>query len=112
MFGFGRRKSTLADDVRRAAKEAREAMARRERATRLRTVREGLGLSQDAFAARYGLPLEQVAKVEAADPAHVPDTAAKLLLAMICAEPEMAAELVARKRGGGEGSGGGELQLA
>lgn len=52
----------------------------------IRSLRERFGLSQEEFAARFGLELDAVRNWEQGS--HVPDTAARTLLKVIARQPE------------------------
>jgi len=61
-------------------------LARARRAPNVRAVRQSLKLTQEEFAARFGLPLETVRDWEQG--AHRPDRAAQVLLRVIAKNPE------------------------
>lgn len=66
------------------------ATTRSQQAPDVREVREGLGLTQEQFALRFGLELEAVRNWE--HKRRVPDTAARSLLKVIARFPEAVAE--------------------
>ena len=66
------------------ATEAQLAKARR--APKVRMIRQNLKLTQEEFAARFGLPLGTVRDWEQG--AHRPDRAAQVLLRVIAKDPE------------------------
>jgi putative transcriptional regulator len=70
-----------------------EQLARAVAGRRVRLLRTRLGLSQEAFAHRYGLPLEMVQAWERGR--TKPDAAATALLKVIEQEPEIAARVLA-----------------
>ncbi len=57
---------------------------------RIRRLRNRLGLSQDAFARAYGIPLANIRQYEIGR--HMPPPAVRAYLAVIEAEPERAAK--------------------
>lgn len=61
---------------------------------RIRVLRHRLGLSQDAFARAYGIPLANIRQYEIGR--HMPPPAVRAYLRVIEAEPEAAARAVAR----------------
>jgi putative transcriptional regulator len=61
-------------------------LARARRVPNVRAVRQGLKLTQEEFAARFGLPLGTVRDWEQG--AHRPDRAAQVLLRVIAKSPE------------------------
>ena len=60
---------------------------------RIRMLRHRLGLSQEAFAAAYGIPLANIRQYEIAR--HMPPPAVRAYLKVIDAEPELVARAVA-----------------
>ena len=60
---------------------------------RIRTLRQGLGLSQDAFATTYGIPLACIRQYEIGR--HMPPPAVRAYLKVIEAEPQAAARALA-----------------
>jgi putative transcriptional regulator len=64
----------------------RAQLARARRASNVRAVRQSLKLTQEEFAARFGLPLGTVRDWEQG--AHRPDRAAQVLLRVIAKNPE------------------------
>jgi putative transcriptional regulator len=60
---------------------------------RIRRLRNRLGLSQEAFAATYGIPLANIRQYEIGR--HMPPPAVRAYLKVIEAEPEAAARAVA-----------------
>jgi len=56
-------------------------------------MRNRLGLSQEAFAAAYGIPLANIRQFEIGR--HMPPPAVRAHLKVIAAEPEVAARAVA-----------------
>ena len=62
---------------------------------RIRKLRNKLGLSQEAFAATYGIPLANIRQYEIGR--HMPPPAVRAYLTVIEAEPEAAARAVAAK---------------
>lgn len=60
---------------------------------RIRMLRHRLGLSQEAFAQRYGIPLANIRQYEIGR--HMPPPAVRAYLKVIEAEPEAAARAVA-----------------
>ncbi len=60
---------------------------------RVRMLRGRLGLSQEAFAQRYGIPLANIRQYEIGR--HMPPPAVRAYLKVIEAEPEAAARAVA-----------------
>ena len=60
---------------------------------RIRKVRHKLGLSQEAFAATYGIPLANIRQYEIGR--HMPPPAVRAYLRVIDAEPERAARAIA-----------------
>jgi putative transcriptional regulator len=69
-------------------------LARARRAPDIKAVRQKLGLTQEQFAARFGLPLGTVRDWEQG--AHKPDRAAEILLCVIAAEPEAVVRALAK----------------
>ncbi len=62
---------------------------------RIRQLRTKLGLSQDAFANAYGIPLANIRQYEIGR--HMPPPAVRAYLAVIEAEPDRAAKAVAAR---------------
>ena len=62
---------------------------------RIRMLRNRLGLSQEAFAKAYGIPLANIRQYEIGR--HMPPPAVRAYLAVIEAEPERAAKAVAAR---------------
>lgn len=62
---------------------------------RIRRLRNRLGLSQEAFARTYGIPLANIRQYEIAR--HMPPPAVRAYLKVIDAEPELVARAVAEK---------------
>ena len=62
---------------------------------RIRQLRNTLGLSQDAFARAYGIPLANIRQYEIGR--HMPPPAVRAYLAVIAAEPDRAAKAVAAR---------------
>ena len=62
---------------------------------RIRRLRNRLGLSQEAFARTYGIPLANIRQYEIGR--HMPPPAVRAYLKVIDAEPELAARAVAEK---------------
>lgn len=62
---------------------------------RIRILRHRLGLSQDEFATRYGIPVANIRQYEIAR--HMPPPAVRAYLKVIAAEPEVAARAVAER---------------
>ena len=60
---------------------------------RIRKIRHKLGLSQEAFAATYGIPLANIRQYEIGR--HMPPPAVRAYLRVIDAEPERAARAIA-----------------
>ena len=60
---------------------------------RIRLLRHALGLSQEAFATTYGIPLANIRQYEIAR--HMPPPAVRAYLKVIAAEPEATARAVA-----------------
>jgi putative transcriptional regulator len=60
---------------------------------RIRKLRHRLGLSQEAFARAYGIPLANLRQYEIAR--HMPPPAVRAYLKVIGAEPELVARIVA-----------------
>ncbi len=56
---------------------------------RIRMLRNALGLSQEGFAATYGIPLANIRQYEIGR--HMPPPAVRAYLKVIAAEPEVAA---------------------
>ena len=69
-------------------------LARARRAPDIKAVRHKLGLTQEQFAARFGLPLGTVRDWEQG--AHKPDRAAEILLCVIAAEPDAVVRALAK----------------
>jgi DNA-binding transcriptional regulator YiaG len=65
-------------------------------ADELRALRRDLDLSQEAFAKRYAIPVNNLRNWEQPRRGTRPDAAARLLIKMIKAEPERVAEIVRR----------------
>ena len=63
---------------------------------RIRILRNRLGLSQEQFAATYGIPLANIRQYEIGR--HMPPPAVRAYIDVIDAEPERAAQALARKR--------------
>lgn len=61
---------------------------------RIRMLRHRLGLSQEAFARAYGIPLANIRQYEIGR--HMPPPAVRAYLKVIEAEPEAAARAIAR----------------
>jgi putative transcriptional regulator len=83
-----RHEAALADPDARPATKAQLARARR--VPSVRALREKLNLTQEAFAARFHLPLGTVRDWEQG--AHRPDKAAQVLLTVIARDPEAVAK--------------------
>lgn len=62
---------------------------------RIRRLRNRLGLSQEAFARTYGIPLANIRQYEIGR--HMPPPAVRAYLRVIDAEPELVAKAVAEK---------------
>lgn len=62
---------------------------------RIRILRNKLGLSQEAFADTYGIPLANIRQYEIGR--HMPPPAVRAYLTVIEAEPEVAARAVASR---------------
>jgi putative transcriptional regulator len=62
---------------------------------RIRMLRNRLGLSQEAFARAYGIPLANIRQYEIGR--HMPPPAVQSYLAVIEAEPERTAQALARR---------------
>ena len=62
---------------------------------RIRMLRGRLGLSQEAFARTYGIPLANIRQYEIGR--HMPPPAVRAYLRVIAAEPEVVARAVAEK---------------
>ncbi len=62
---------------------------------RIRQLRHRLGMSQEAFARVYGIPLANIRQYEIGR--HMPPPAVQSYLAVIEAEPERTAEALARR---------------
>ena len=62
---------------------------------RIRRLRNRLGLSQEAFARTYGIPLANIRQYEIGR--HMPPPAVRAYLKVIGAEPEMVAKAVAEE---------------
>ena len=62
---------------------------------RIRKLRTSLGLSQEAFARTYGIPLANIRQYEIGR--HMPPPAVRAYLTVIEAEPEAAARAVASR---------------
>ena len=62
---------------------------------RIRRLRNRLGLSQEAFAKAYGIPLANIRQYEIGR--HMPPPAVRAYLKVIGAEPELVAKAVAGK---------------
>ena len=60
---------------------------------RIRRLRSRLGMSQDQFAAAYGIPVSCIRQYEIGR--HMPPPAVRAYLKVIAAEPEMARKAVA-----------------
>ena len=60
---------------------------------RIRRLRHQLGLNQEAFSATYGIPLSSLRQYEIAR--HMPPPAVRALFALIEADPEHAATVLA-----------------
>jgi len=82
-----RHQAALADPDARPATRAQLARARR--VPSVRALREKLNLTQEAFAARFHLPLGTVRDWEQG--AHRPDKAAQVLLTVIARDPDAVA---------------------
>lgn len=63
---------------------------------RIRRLRNRLGLSQDAFARTYGIPLANIRQYEIGR--HMPPRAVRTYLSVIDAEPDAAARAVAEMK--------------
>ncbi|HWT13355.1 MAG TPA: helix-turn-helix domain-containing protein [Allosphingosinicella sp.] len=68
---------------------------------RIRLLRGRLGLSQEAFANAYGIPLANIRQYEIGR--HMPPPAVRAYLKVIDAEPELVAKAVAEKAAQGGG---------
>jgi putative transcriptional regulator len=86
-----RQAAALADPDAQPATEAQLATARRR--PNVRAIREGLGLSLEVFAGRFGLSLALVRDWEAG--ARWPDRPAQILLRVIERDPETVARVAA-----------------
>ncbi|MCA3254374.1 MAG: helix-turn-helix domain-containing protein [Alphaproteobacteria bacterium] len=75
------------------AAEAETAAARGRIGERFRALRRRLGLTQESFAAVYGIPLASIRQYEIGR--HMPPPAVRAYLAVIEAEPDMTARVVA-----------------
>lgn len=62
---------------------------------RIRMLRHRLGLSQEAFALAYGIPLANIRQYEIGR--HMPPPAVRAYLKVIAAEPELVARAMAEK---------------
>ena len=62
---------------------------------RIRRLRNRLGLSQEAFARTYGIPLANIRQYEIG--CHMPPPAVRAYLKVIGAEPELVAKAMAEK---------------
>jgi len=62
---------------------------------RIRMLRARLGLSQEAFARAYGIPLANIRQYEIGR--HMPPPAVRAYLKVIGAEPELVARAIAEK---------------
>ena len=82
-----RHKAALSDADARPATAAQLARARR--VPSVRALRQKLNLTQEQFAARFGLPLGTVRDWEQG--AHRPDKAARVLLTVIARDPDAVA---------------------
>ena len=85
-----RHAAALSDPDAQPATEAQLARARR--VPRVAPVRQSLGLTQEEFARKFGLPLGTVRDWEQG--AHMPDRATLILLAIIAKHPEVVEEAV------------------
>ena len=70
------------------------ALERAQEGRRLRKLRNRLGLSQDAFAARYGIPVANVRQYEIGR--TMPPPAVRAYLRVIAEEPDMTAAALRR----------------
>ena len=64
----------------------------------VRKLRERLGVTQEAFAERYGLSVSNIRNWEQANRNVQPDSAARLMIDMIKTDPDRIAEIVERVR--------------
>ena len=62
---------------------------------RIRMLRHRLGLSQEAFAGTYGIPLANIRQYEIGR--HMPPPAVRAYLKVIAAEPDLVARAMAEK---------------
>lgn len=68
---------------------------RGEMGRKIRMLRHRLGLSQEAFAGAYGIPLANIRQYEIGR--HMPPPAVRAYLRVIAAEPDLVARAVAEK---------------
>ncbi len=61
----------------------------------VRGIRRKLNLTQEEFCARFGIPLANLRNWEQTGRSTRPDTAARLLIAMIAVDPERVANIIA-----------------
>lgn len=62
----------------------------------VRELRHRLQLTQEAFCQRFGIPLANLRNWEQPGRSTKPDTAARLLIAMIAVDPERVAAIIAK----------------
>lgn len=86
--------AALADPDAQPATE--QQLARAARRPRVALIRQSLGMTQQEFARRFGLPLGTVRDWEQG--AHVPDRAAQVLLAVIASDPGAVERAVHHRR--------------